>query len=155
MKRLLILPLLALLAAPAVARASQGITTAATIPDTGIVSARAQGSLLYTSGTSGVSIYDIAKPRSPVRIGRLELPNVQNEDVDVGNGILLVTDDPYGGRGILHVIDVRDPHRPRLLSTYSTYVPGLITSSSRRTRRKRGGIGHTASCIQGLSLIHI
>ena len=140
--------LLALLAAPEGAHASQGITTAATIPEPGIVSARAQGNLLYTSGTSGVSIYDIANPRSPVRIGRLELPNVQNEDVDVGNGILLVTDDPYGGRGILYVIDVRDPRRPRLLSTYSTYVPGLLTSSPRRTRRRRGGIGHTASCIQ-------
>jgi len=149
-KRLLALPLLALLAAPAAAQASQGITQTATIAEPGIVSARAQGNLLYTSGTSGVSIYDISSPRAPVRIGRLDLPNVQNEDVDVGNGILLLSDDPYGGRGILHVIDVRDPRNPRLLSTYSTWVPGLLTESTRRTRRRgRGGIGHTASCIQG------
>ncbi len=150
MKRLLVLSLLALLAAPAAAQASQGITKTATIPEPGIVSARAQGNLLYTSGTSGVSIYDITNPRAPARIGRLELPNVQNEDVDVGNGILLVSDDPYGGLGILHVIDVRDPRSPRLLSTYSTWVPGLLTESNRRSRRRgRGGIGHTASCIQG------
>ena len=57
----------------------------------------------------------------------------------MGNGILLVTDDPYGGRGILYVIDVRNPRRPRLLSTYSTWVPGLfLTEDSRRTRRRRG-----------------
>jgi len=148
-KRRLAPLLLALLATPAGAQASEGITTAATIPEPGIVSARAQGNLLYTSGTSGVSIYDIAQPRRPVRIARLDLPNVQNEDVDVGNGILLVTDDPYGGRGVVYVIDVRNPRRPRLLSTYSTYVPGLLVSDLRRSRRRRGGIGHTASCIQG------
>lgn len=140
--------LAALLGLPAAAGASAGVSPLGTISDPGIVSARAQGGLLYTSGTAGVSIYDISTPRTPVRIGRLELPNVQNEDVDVGNGILLVTDDPYGGRGILYVIDVRDPRHPRLLSSYSTYVPGLVISSLRRTRRKRGGIGHTASCIQ-------
>ena len=53
---------------------------------------------------------------------------MQNEDVDVGNGILLVTDDPYGGRGVVYVIDVRNPRSPRLLSTYSTYVPGLLVT---------------------------
>ncbi len=150
MKRLLILPLLALLATPAAAQASAGITTTTTIPEPGIVSARAQGNLLYTSGTSGISIYDISNARAPVRIGRLDLPNVQNEDVDVGNGILLLSDDPYGGRGVLQVIDVRDPRRPRLLSTYSTWAPGLLSESPGRARRRgRGGIGHTASCIQG------
>ena len=60
----------------------------------------------------------------------------------MGNGILLVSDDPYGGRGILHVIDVRDPRNPRLLSTYSTWVPGLLTESTQaqpppRARRHR------------------
>jgi hypothetical protein len=140
--------LLALAVPASEAAASRGVGVAGTIADPGIVSARAQGNLLYTSGVSGVSIYDISRPRAPVRIGRLELANVQNEDVDVGNGILLVSDDPYGGRGILHVIDVRDPRRPRLLSTYSTYAPGLLAAEPRRSRRRRGGIGHTASCIQ-------
>ncbi len=153
MRRPLFLVALVLcLAAPGAAPAatSAGLDVTATIPEPGIVSARARGNLLYTSGTSGVSIYDISNPRRPARIGRLELPNVQNEDVDVGNGILLVSDDPYGGRGLLYVIDVRNPRRPRLLSTYSTWVPGLfLTEDSRPTRRRRGGIGHTASCIQG------
>ena len=133
----------------ATAATSPGVTRLGTLPERGLASARAVGGLLYTSGTSGVSIYDIADPRRPVRIGRLDLPNVQNEDVDVGSGILLVSDDPVGGRGILHVIDVRDPRAPRLLSTYRTWIPGLTAGVlPERSRRRRGGIGHTASCIQ-------
>ena len=81
-----------------------------------------------------------------MRVGRLDLPNAQNEDVDVGSGILLVSDDPFGGRGILHVIDVHDPANPRLLSTYSTWARGLLNFSAPPPRR--GGIGHTATCIQ-------
>lgn len=143
-----LLATLACASSAAAATSSPGVRPLSTIPERGLVSAKAVDGLLYTSSVSGVSIYDIADPRSPQRIGRLELPNVQNEDVDVGNGILLVSDDPIGGRGVLHVVDVRDPTAPRLLSTYSTWVPGLLTEVFGNPRRKRGGIGHTASCIQ-------
>jgi hypothetical protein len=136
------------LAAPASAlETSPGVNYVRTVPEPGIVSARAVGNLLYVSALSGVSIYDASDPRNPVRIGRLELPNVQNEDVDVGNGIMLVSDDPYGGRGVLHVVDVRDPRRPRVLSRYSTWAPGLLTELVPPPRRK-GGIGHTATCLK-------
>lgn len=147
---LTILAALTVVPSAAAATSSPGVTPLRTLPERGLASAKAVGGLLYTSGTSGVSIYDIADPRRPVRIGRLDLPNVQNEDVDVGSGILLVSDDPFGGRGILHVIDVHDPRAPRLLSTYRTWIPGLLTGGfPKRSRRRRGGIGHTASCIQG------
>jgi hypothetical protein len=137
-----------LTAAPASAlETSAGVRYIRTVPEPGIVSARAVGNLLYVSALSGVSIYDVSDPRDPVRIGRLELPNAQNEDVDVGSGIMLVSDDPYGGRGVLHVVDVRDPRRPRVLSRYSTWAPGLLTDLVPPPRR-RGGIGHTATCIQ-------
>jgi hypothetical protein len=125
---------------------STGVEYIRTVPEPGIVSARAVGNLLYVSALSGVSIYDVSDPRDPVRIGRLELPNAQNEDVDVGSGIMLVSDDPYGGRGVLHVVDVRDPRKPRVLSRYSTWAPGLLTDLVPPPRR-RGGIGHTATCI--------
>lgn len=48
------------------------------------------------------------------------------------------------------MIDVPNPRNPRLLSTYSTFRPGLLTNpfGSSGTRSERGGIGHTASCIQ-------
>ena len=102
------------------AETSPGVSLVGSIPERGVISARAVGQHLYVSALSGMSIYDVSDPRAPVRVGRLELPNAQNEDVDVGSGIMLVSDDPVGGRGILHVIDVSDPAAPRVLSTYST-----------------------------------
>ena len=136
-----------LVAAPASAlETSAGVSYIRTVPEPGIVSARAVGNLLYVSALSGVSIYDVSDPRNPVRIGRLELPNAQNEDVDVGNGIMLISDDPYGGRGVLHVVDVRDPRNPRVLSRYSTWAPGLLELVP--PPRRKGGIGHTATCIK-------
>jgi len=153
MKRLVLAALAGatLFAAPASAavETSPGVRLVGSIPERGVVSARAVGNLLYVSSLGGVTIFDISNPQAPARVGRLDLPNAQNEDVDVGSGILLVSDDPFGGRGILHIIDVRDPANPRLLSTYSTWAPGLLdvfTPGGRPPRR--GGIGHTASCIQ-------
>jgi hypothetical protein len=135
---------LGLAAAPAQAapETSPGVRLVASIPERGVISARAVGRHLYVSSLSGVTIFDISRPQAPVRVGRLELPNAQNEDVDVGSGILLVSDDPIGGRGILHVIDVHDPAHPRLLSTYSTWAPAAFEGA------RRNGIGHTATCIQ-------
>src|SRR5688500_8548304 len=101
----LILPV----AASAETEASRGVALQGHIPERGVISARAVGRHLYVSSLTGVTVFDITTPRAPVRVGRLDLPNAQNEDVDVGNGILLVSDDPYGGRGIVHVIDIRDP----------------------------------------------
>jgi hypothetical protein len=137
--------LLAVAPAAVASEASRGVRLQASIPERGVISARAVGRHLYVSSLSGVTIFDISRPRAPVRVGRLDLPNAQNEDVDVGSGILLVSDDPYGGRGILHVIDVRDPSQPRVLSTLSTWARGLANPFDAPRRR---GIGHTASCIQ-------
>jgi hypothetical protein len=125
---------------------SAGVSVVASIPDRGVISAKAVGQYLYVSSLTGVTIYDISVPRAPVRVGGLALPNAQNEDVDVGSGIMLVSDDPNGGRGVLHVIDVSDPANPRPLSTYRTWVPGLSDFSVPFPRKR--GIGHTASCIQ-------
>jgi hypothetical protein len=127
---------LALAAALAVPQTSPGVSVAGSIAERGVISARAVGQHLYVSSLTGVSIYDISVPQAPVRVGRLDLPNAQNEDVDVGSGILLVSDDPFGGRGILHVIDVSDPANPRPVSTYTTW------------RARDRGSGHTATCIQ-------
>jgi len=147
--RRLLAGLVALAAFPAAAGAAEtspGVSLVGSIAERGAVSARAVGQHLYVSSLTGVSIFDISDPRAPVRVGRLDLPNAQNEDVDVGSGILLVSDDPFGGRGILHIIDVRDPANPRPLSTYTTWAPGLIDFSLPPPRRR--GIGHTATCIQ-------
>ena len=144
----LVAVLAALPAAPADAapETSPGVRLVTTIPERGVISARLIGQHLYVSSLSGVTVFDISNPRAPVRVGRVDLPNAQNEDVDAGSGILLVSDDPFGGRGILHVIDVHDPANPRLLSTYGTWARGLLNFNAPPPRR--GGIGHTATCIQ-------
>jgi hypothetical protein len=131
--------------AAAASESSRGVRLQAHIPERGVISARAVGRHLYVSSLTGVTIFDITTPRAPVRVGRLDLPNAQNEDVDVGNGILLVSDDPYGGRGIVHVIDVRDPANPRRVSTLNTWARGLADPFAAPRRR---GIGHTVSCIR-------
>jgi hypothetical protein len=136
--------LVALPVPAAAAESSPGVTLTGTIPERGVVSARPVGNHLYVSSLTGVTIFDIADPRAPVRVGRLELPNVQNEDVDVGSGIMLVSDDPYGGRGVLHVVDVSDPANPRVVSQLSTWARGLFDDA---TPPRRRGIGHTVSCI--------
>src|SRR5688572_8133510 len=65
---------------------SAGVSVVASIPDRGVISAKAVGQYLYVSSLTGVTIYDISVPRAPVRMGGLALPNAQNEDVDVGSG---------------------------------------------------------------------
>ncbi len=149
LRALVLMAILAVLpAAPAIAapETSPGVRLVTSIPERGVISARMVGQHLYVSSLTGVSVFDISSPRVPVRVGRLDLPNAQNEDVDVGSGIMLVSDDPFGGRGILHVIDVHDPANPRLLSTYSTWARGMFNDLAPPPRR--GGIGHTATCIQ-------
>jgi LVIVD repeat-containing protein len=145
MRLALALALVLALPGQALAETSPGVSLVGSIPERGVISAKAVGQDLYVSAVSGVSIYDISNPRAPVRVGRLELPNAQNEDVDVGSGIMLVSDDPFGGRGALHVIDVRDRANPRLLSSFRTWTPGVFDFRSPPRRR---GIGHTATCIQ-------
>lgn len=117
---------------------SPGVAVVASIPERGIISARARGNYLFASTVSGISVYDISVAAKPVRVGRLDLPNSQNEDVELGGDVLLVTDEPLVGKAQLHLVDISDPVNPTLLSTYNTYPS---------SRRRRGGIGHTASCI--------
>jgi hypothetical protein len=128
--------------------ASPGVTPVTTLPEPGAVSARAKGDRLYVSTITGVSIYDITNPRAPIRMGRIDIRNAQNEDVDVGDGILLVSDDPHGWRGLLHVVDVRDPTRPHVVGTLRTWTRGIFAKGRRgNDQPRKGGIGHTATCI--------
>jgi hypothetical protein len=142
---------LACLALPAVASAQQPPGTASPlvsvtgfIPEPGVISARFRDGLMYVSSTSGLSIYDVGAPAAPRRVGRLDLPNWENEDIDVGGGIALISNDPSVGAGRLHVIDVSDPASPSLLSSFDTgsaFPTGGFGPIGR-------GTGHTASCVQ-------
>ena len=95
---------------------------------------------MYLSHLRGLSIYDISKPEAPQLLSTLPLPHFENEDVDTNGEILLISNDPSEGVGVLYVIDVSDPRAPRPIGALNT---GTIAPLG-----DLYGTGHTASCIQ-------
>ena len=115
---------------------SDNVTLLGTIPEPGVISARFDKNVMYVSALSGLTTYDVSDPANPVRLGRLAMPHFENEDVDLGGGILLISNDAAESTGRLYVVDVRDPRNPALLATLEM---GGIAGV--------GGPGHTASCV--------
>jgi uncharacterized repeat protein (TIGR01451 family) len=155
--RLLALTLVALAfaAAPASAQLppppgskSANVTALTTLPEPNGVSANFKGNVMYLSTSRGLAIYDITKPEAPQRLSFFPLANFENEDVDTNGDILLISNDPSEGKGILYIFDVRDPKSPKLLSTLDT---GLIDSFGLLPY----GTGHTASCIQNCKYVYL
>src|SRR4051794_20620474 len=74
----------------------------------GAASARfsADGKTMYVSTWKGLLIYGLADPEHPAREGFLPLPHFENEDVDAGDGVVIISNDPSEGVGLLYVIDV-------------------------------------------------
>src|SRR5687768_5503462 len=143
-----------LAAAPASAQAppppgskSANVTPLTTLPEANVISANFKGNLMYLSTLRGLSIYDIAKPESPQRLSTLPLPHFENEDVDTNGEILLISNDPSEGLGVLYVIDVRDPRSPRPIGQLNT---GTIVPLG-----PLYGTGHTASCIQNCKYAYL
>ena len=117
---------------------SDNVTHLSTIPEPGVIGARFRGGIMYVTSTAGLSIWDVKKAKTPTLLGRLPLPHFENEDVDLGGNILLISNDAAESRGILFVIDISDPTAPKLLSQFDMGgAAGL------------GGPGHTASCVAG------
>ena len=115
--------------------ASDNVTLLGTIPEPSVIGARFRDGIMYVSALSGLTTYDISDPVAPVRLGRLALPHFENEDVDLGGDILLISNDAAESTGILYVIDISDPANPAILSTFPMGGSAL------------GGPGHTASCV--------
>ena len=115
---------------------SDNVTHLGTIPEPGVIGARFRDGIMYVSSTAGLSTWDVSNAESPALLGRLPLPHFENEDVDLGGNILLISNDAAESRGILFVIDISDPKNPTLLSTFD--MGGLAGL---------GGPGHTASCV--------
>ena len=126
---------------------SANVTPLTTLPEPNAISANFDGSLMYLSSSRGLSIYDIAKPESPQLLSHFPLPHFENEDVDTNGEILLISNDPSEGKGILYVLDVRDPRAPKVLSTVDTGIIDLAVNDF-LPEPLRTGTGHTASCIQ-------
>jgi hypothetical protein len=96
---------------------------------------RKLGNYLYvTADTGGLSIFDTRKPEQPKRVGLLPLPHAfENEDVDTDGRILLLSQASVptmaekqaarkasgvqGDVSLLHVVDVSNKTKPRILAT--------------------------------------
>src|SRR3954471_8669727 len=101
----------ALLGLPGAARAQQirlaendslplvsgNVTPLLTIPVGKPIGARFRDNYMYVTGTEGLTIYDVSKPELPTPKGFLALPHFENEDVDMGGNLLLISNDPSEG----------------------------------------------------------
>jgi hypothetical protein len=135
---------------------SSNVTPLATLPVPHPIGARFRDGFMYVTTTEGLTVYDVSKPELPVPVGALPLPHFENEDVDLGGNILLVSNDPSEGVGVLYVIDISDPRRPTLKSAMpngfiETGVPGIFGFEEPQEK----GIGHTASCIQSCRFAYL
>ena len=117
--------------------ASDNMKVLGTIPEPAVISARFRGNVMYVSSLTGLTTYDISDPAAPQRLGRLALPHFQNEDVDLGGNILLISNDAAESRGVLYVVDISDPANPTLKSQLDMGGNPV-----------QGGPGHTATCVQ-------
>src|SRR5687767_11098477 len=136
--------------------ASSNVEPLATLPVPNPIGARFRDGLMYVTTTEGLTIYDVTKPELPVPVGALPLPHFENEDVDLGGDILLVSNDPSEGVGVLYVIDISNPRLPVLRSALPTGfihtgVPGIFGLPEPQP----DGIGHTASCIQDCDFAYL
>ena len=163
MKRALVATLLACLAAAAPAPAqeppakkSDGVTYHGTLPEPGVISARFRAGLMYVSSEAGLSIYDVRTPEKPTQIGELRLPNFENEDIDLGRDVALISNDPSEGAGLLHVIDISDPTSPSRITSFPTGTAdnGILTGPLAGPQIGYG-TGHTASCVDGCNYVYL
>src|SRR5687768_16477635 len=106
------------------------------IAEPGVIGARFKGDHMYVTSVTGLTVYDVSNAAAPAEVGRLPLPHFENEDVDLGGNILLISNDAAESTGILHVINIEEPA-----------APALLTSFQMGGNPAEGGPGHTASCI--------
>jgi hypothetical protein len=115
---------------------SDNVECVGLIPNIGVIGARFRDGVMYVTSVTGLKTYDIEDPDDPVEIGSLPLPHFENEDVDLGDDILLISNDAAESSGILYVIDISDPTEPTVRSQVDMGGNPVF-----------GGPGHTASCI--------
>src|SRR3954451_9812756 len=144
---------LAAFAAPASAAPlfhSDNITQVTSLPEAaGAASARfsPDGKTMYVSTWKGLHIYDITKPDDPQRIGVLPLPHFENEDVEAGDGVVIITNDPSEGMGLIYIIDVKNPATPRIRSIIRN--GDIVGASDAVLGDTTSNTGHIANCLQG------
>ena len=138
------------------AKKSPEVSYLGTLPEPGVISARFRDGLMYVSSEGGLSIYDVRVAERPVEIGSLELPNFENEDIDLGRNIALISNDPSAGAGLLHVIDISDPTAPRRMTSFNTgTVDGGAFTKPLGVPGVGWGTGHTASCVDECNWVYL
>jgi len=120
--------------------ASDNMELLTSLPEPGAIGAHFRDEFMFVTSVSGLSVYDVSDAVAPVEVGRLPLPHFENEDVDLGGDILLISNDAAESYGMLYVIDISDPTAPALRSMYDTGQT-VVTGAT------LGGPGHTTSCI--------
>jgi hypothetical protein len=124
---------------------SDNVQLVTKLPETaGAASARFVGKHMYVSTWKGLSIFDISAPDDPQRVGFLPLPHFENEDVDAASDIVIVSNDPSEGIGLIYVIDVSNPATPTIRSVMPN---GLITGDGLLPDNP-SATGHIANCVQ-------
>ncbi len=93
------------------------------LPEQGAISAhfvtdnKGKATYLYLSTVKGFVIYDVYDPELPVPLGRLPLPNFENEDIDGNENLALISTSPGGH---VYLIDTHDKLAPRLITVVTT-----------------------------------
>lgn len=121
------------------ALASDNVECLMSLPAPGAFGARFKGKYMFVTGLTGLKVFDISDPEAPAEVGNLPLPHFENEDVDLGGDILLISNDAAESRGLLYIIDISDPEAPAILGEPVDMGGNPVF----------GGPGHTASCIKG------
>ncbi|MEA2496176.1 MAG: hypothetical protein QOJ29_4087 [Thermoleophilaceae bacterium] len=117
------------------------------LPETaGAASARFVGKNMYVSTWKGLSVFDISKPEDPQRVGFLPLPHFENEDVDAAGNVVVISNDPSEGIGLLYIIDVSNPATPMIASVMPNGITGKATVNDPLGNSSR--TGHIANCLQ-------
>jgi hypothetical protein len=105
------------------------------------------GKYMYVTAAKGMHVYDVSDPANPQRTGFVALPHFENEDVDVGPGFVVITNDPsFSTAGVLYIIDVSDPSLPTIRSATPTRIPGAAVRDA--IGEPGTGNGHIANCIR-------
>lgn len=133
---------------------SDNVTPLLTLPVGKPIGARFRDDHMFVTGSDGLTVYDVSDPRLPLLSGVLPLPHFENEDVDIGGDILLISNDPSEGAGVLYVIDISDPALPVLKGVMANGLGdgqvddllGIFGLPAVETPLGTG-IGHTTSCV--------
>src|SRR3954451_10430714 len=137
---------------------SGNVTPQLTLPVGHPVGARFRDHYMFVTGTDEVSAYDISNPELPLPAGFLPLPHFENEDLDLGADVLLVSNDPSEGVGVLYVIDISafktgatGPQAIKLAGALANGTIGdaglLAAIGAPVTSPLPVGTGHTVSCV--------